>query len=84
MEQLKQYHRQKVHHNNIEILNIHHTPYLSQLSSISLMNKLNKIGDRGHPCLNTTINRKFFREITIKKKKKKKNIGFFFFFYFLR
>jgi len=49
MEQLKQYHPQKIHHNNIEILNIHH--YLSQISSISLMNKLNKIGDRGHPCL---------------------------------
>jgi len=51
LEQLKQYHpaKKKVHHNNIENLNLHHT--YSQLSSISLMNKLNKIGDRGHPCL---------------------------------
>jgi len=27
------------------------TPYLSQLLTISLMNMLNNIGDKGQPCL---------------------------------
>ena len=59
MEQLKQYHSQKVHHNNIENLNIQHT-YHNYLV-------YHKIGDRGHPCLTPRLIENSSKRLPLKK-----------------
>ena len=43
-------------------------PYLSQLSSTSLMNKLNTIGDREHPCLTPRLIENSSERLPLKKK----------------
>ena len=45
-----------------------YTSYLSQLSSTSLMSKLNKIGDRGHPCLTPRLIENSSERVPLKKK----------------
>jgi len=44
-----------------------YTPYLSQLYSTPLINRLNKIGDRGHPCLTPRLIEKSSDRLPLKK-----------------
>jgi len=70
MEQLKQYHRQKSPPQ--QYWNSKYTPYLSQSSSISLMNKMSKTEDWDHPYLTPWLIENSSKRLPLKKKKKKK------------
>ena len=70
MEQLKQYHSKKSPPQ--QYWESKYAPYLSQLSSLSStswMNILNKIGDRGHPCLTPWLIENSSERLPLKKKK---------------